>query len=106
MYFLFALRNANPLGQSSTRTKAFVRTNDFFEIYPGTSTLRIKSLEIFTRWGEIAFAYDADQSQDSPRWDGSFRGKTLMNEVIVYKAVIEFIDGEIKMFTGSVTIVK
>ncbi|AEE54054.1 gliding motility-associated C-terminal domain-containing protein [Haliscomenobacter hydrossis] len=82
------------------------KSNDFFEIFPGTSTLRIKSLEIYTRWGEIAFAYNADESQDSPRWDGSFRGKTLMNEVVVYKAVIEFIDGETKMFTGSVTIVK
>ncbi len=34
------------------------RKNDFFEIFPGTSTLRVKSLEIFTRWGEAAFAFD------------------------------------------------
>ena len=82
------------------------RQNDFFEIYPGTSTLRIKTLEIFTRWGEVAFSYDAETSSDSPRWDGTFKGKSMGNEVLVYKAVIEFIDGEIKMFTGSVMVLR
>lgn len=82
------------------------RQNDFFEIYPGTSTLRIKTLEIFTRWGEVAFAYDAETSSDQPRWDGNFKGKSMGNEVVVYKAVVEFIDGEVKMFTGSVTVLR
>ena len=82
------------------------RQNDFFEIFPGTSTLRVKSLEIFTRWGEVAFAFDADSSSDSPRWDGTFRGKSMGNEVVVYKAVIEFIDGVEKMFTGAITVLK
>ena len=80
--------------------------NDFFEIYPGTSTSKVKSLQIYSRWGEILYDYNGDQSQDLARWDGRFRGKIMMDEVVVYKAVIEFIDGETKMFAGSVTIVK
>jgi gliding motility-associated-like protein len=82
------------------------RQNDFFEIYPGTSFSRVKSLQIFTRWGELAYSFSAESSDDAPRWDGNFRGKTLGNEVCVYKAVIEFIDGEEKMFTGSVTVLR
>lgn len=80
--------------------------NDFFEIYPGTSTSKVKSLQIYSRWGELLYDYNGDQNQDLARWDGRFRGKTMMDEVVVYKVVIEFIDGETKMFAGSVTIVK
>ncbi len=80
--------------------------NDFFELFLGASAERVRLLQVFTRWGEMVFSFDADAGAGEPRWDGVFRGAMLDNEVLVYKAEVDFIDGERKQFAGSLVIVK
>jgi gliding motility-associated-like protein len=80
--------------------------NAFFELFLGPNAERVRTLEIFTRWGEKVFSFDADNGGGEPKWDGFFRGSAMANEVLVYKAEVDFIDGERKQFAGSLVLVR
>ncbi|MEM9820784.1 MAG: gliding motility-associated C-terminal domain-containing protein [Bacteroidota bacterium] len=82
--------------------------NDVFHIYakPNTVTL-IKTFQIFNRWGEKVFACN-DCFPNNPLygWNGAFNGKEMHPGVFVWRAVIQFIDGEEIPFSGDVTLLR
>lgn len=82
--------------------------NDIFHIFSDQKSVKnINSFQIFDRWGELVFE-DYDFLPDDPAhgWDGTLRGEPMNPAVFVYWAAVEFIDGEIVIFKGDVTLIR
>ena len=93
--------------------------NDVVMIYSARNVEKVIAWQIFDRWGELVFQQEDFQPNDPAfGWDGTWRNVlqrkrkaedrfTMMNaQVFVYYAKVQFIDGEIKEFTGDITLVK
>ena len=82
--------------------------NRFFEIMPTTAVDRIETLEIFDRWGNLVFAAPNAfiPGEESGRWDGLFRGKSVPTGVYVYWMRVLFADGTREVLRGDVTVVR
>jgi gliding motility-associated-like protein len=82
--------------------------NERFFIFAADNHVQeIRTFRIFTRWGEPV--YQADQflpNDPDYGWDGTFRGELMNPGVFVYFAEIEFLDGQVELFKGSVTLVR
>ncbi|MBK6995155.1 MAG: gliding motility-associated C-terminal domain-containing protein [Lewinellaceae bacterium] len=80
--------------------------NDRFTLY--TKGVReIRRLVIFDRWGEEVFLRKNFQPNDETLgWDGTFRGSPLTPAVFVWAAEVEYIDGEVEVIYGDVTVVR
>ena len=81
--------------------------NDYFTIYGGKSARIIKMLRVFDRWGALLFeATDIPLSKPDSGWDGTFRAQQLGTGVYAWFAQVEFVDGEVFLYEGDVTIMK
>ena len=82
-------------------------TNDSFTIYGGISARKIQMLRIFNRWGALIYeGQDIDLGDPTQGWDGTFKGETLQPDVFAFYALIEFIDDEVILYEGDLTILK
>jgi gliding motility-associated-like protein len=85
----------------------FDGNNDVFRIYPGPGSKKIKSFQIFDRWGGRVFeAANKDFFDPSSGWRGDLNGKALDPGVFVYWAEIEMLDGVVEKVSGEVSIMK
>ena len=81
--------------------------NDLLVIFGGKSVTGIKSFLVFSRWGEVVFeGYNLPHSDFNYGWDGTHRGKILDAGVFTWFAEVEFVDGEVVMFEGDVTLIR
>ena len=80
--------------------------NDLFKLFPGKSTRQILKLSIFDRWGGMVYNFDRRFEEGPPQWDGTNQGRPCNAQMYVYQALVEFIDGTEKLFSGGVLLVK
>jgi gliding motility-associated-like protein len=81
--------------------------NDRFYPFTGKNVSAIKSFLVFNRWGEAMFElFNFEPNNPSYGWDGTHRGKTLNPGVYVFVAEIEFIDGEVIVYKGDVSLMR
>jgi gliding motility-associated-like protein len=82
--------------------------NDVFMIFAKQGSVkRVKSFLVFSRWGESVYQYFNFQPNDPAKgWDGTHRGEAMDAAVFVWFAEIEFMDGEVELFEGDVTLVR
>lgn len=81
--------------------------NDRFLIYAGKDVVQVKSLQIFDRWGNRVFHQQGFPPNDPQHgWDGVFEGSPMNPAVFVWRAELEFVDGETGVFTGDLTLVR
>ncbi len=81
--------------------------NDFYTIFSGPAVREIQLLQIYDRWGELVFeAKNIPTNQESLGWDGYFRGKSMNPGVFTFFAKVLFIDGEVEVVEGDITLVK
>ncbi len=81
--------------------------NDFFIAYGNVSTVRIKTMKIFDRWGGLLYdGQNLSMGGDRIGWNGTFNNKDVSAGVYVYMFLIEFIDGEEVLFKGDVTLMR
>jgi gliding motility-associated-like protein len=80
--------------------------NDFF--YPrGTGLFKIKTLRIFSRWGEQVFERTGfDANNPTYGWDGTVKGKTLSADVYVYVMEVICDNNSIITYNGNVALIK
>ena len=83
-------------------------TNDRFLVFGKEGYLRkIVSYRIFDRWGSLIYQkFDFDISRREFYWDGNVGDKASDQSVFVYQIEIEFIDGEVMLFKGNLSVVK
>ena len=82
--------------------------NQYFTIYGDTKhVVNINKFMVFNRWGELLFEnFNFQPNNPLEGWDGTFRGEVVNPAVFVYLAEIEFLDGEVILYKGDVTLVK
>ncbi|HMG14916.1 MAG TPA: gliding motility-associated C-terminal domain-containing protein, partial [Saprospiraceae bacterium] len=79
--------------------------NDKLYVFGDKRVSLVKSFVIYDRWGEQVFnAEDFQSDGQSGGWDGRFKGRYMNPQVVVYYALIQFIDGAIELFKGDVSI--
>lgn len=80
--------------------------NDYF--FPASKNPEIVlSFQVFDRWGSLVFEnYNFQTEQVDQGWDGEHNEKPLPTGVYVYKAEIQFLDGEVLTFAGDVTLLR
>lgn len=81
--------------------------NDYFTVFGDIAVSQVKSLRVYSRWGELLFER-SNFPANAPDygWDGRFRGKPMGPGVFVWRAEIEFLDGAVAEEKGEVTIVR
>ena len=80
--------------------------NDIFSIF-GTAGTKVNVFRIFDRWGAMLHeSYDGLVNSTDHGWDGVFKGQLLNDAVFVWYAEVEFLDGEIKLLKGDITLVR
>ena len=80
--------------------------NDRFTVYAGPEVLTVRKLRVYSRWGELVFdGTDLPPNEERAGWNGRFRGRDLSPSVFVWFAEVEFIDGVLAVYEGSVTLV-
>ncbi len=81
-------------------------TNGRFILY-GKGVDIIESLQIFDRWGNLAFyATNLGIGDENSGWDGTFQSEPVNPGVFVWKARVRFVDGESEVFAGDVTVIR
>jgi len=81
--------------------------NDWFTVYGNESISNVKSLLIYSRWGDLVFeATDFPPNEEEMGWDGFYRSDSGHGNVYVYVIEAEDRFGNIFNETGPITVVK
>lgn len=81
--------------------------NEKFTVYGGPEMLMVKTLRVYSRWGELVFQRDGLAANDEQSgWDGTFRGRSVAPGVFAWVAEVGFVDGVTRIYSGSVTVVR
>lgn len=81
--------------------------NDSFTVFAGPALKKLKSLRVFSRWGELVFErLDFPANDPSLGWDGRFKGEILQEGLFVWFAELEYVDGVSEIAKGEVLIVQ
>ncbi len=82
--------------------------NDVFHPYGGFEVVAIKSMLVFDRWGGLVFSNTNEFMADDENggWDGMVNGNQMDPGTYLYTMNVEFIDGEVVLFSGEVNLMK
>jgi len=81
--------------------------NDIFFLQGKSEVVKVNRLLISNRWGEIIFdAKDFELNNPTKGWDGRLNGKDLNPGVFIYHVEVEYIDGEVVLMKGDVTLMR
>lgn len=81
--------------------------NDIFTVYTGAEVSRVRTMQIYDRWGELLFENQNFVPNDPQfGWRGNARGKQVNPGVYVYVVEVEFFDGSTEVISGDVTVVR
>ncbi len=84
-----------------------IGANSLFLIYGSPVIKKIKSLEVYNRWGGKIFAqYDFSTDDPTKGWDGTLNGRILEPQVFVYWIEVEYQDGKTETIQGDVTLIR
>ncbi|MEO1259260.1 MAG: gliding motility-associated C-terminal domain-containing protein [Bacteroidota bacterium] len=82
--------------------------NDDFQVHTGPGVTAINFVRIYDRWGDLV--HDVEDPIPSPdgtaAWDGTFRGDEMNPAVFLYLIEVEFLDGQVLLYRGDITLVK
>lgn len=81
--------------------------NNLLYVFAGLDVQEVKEFSIFDRWGGMIFQKkDILPNDPSNGWDGAWRESPMTPAVFVYYAEVLFIDGEVRVFKGDVSLVR
>lgn len=77
--------------------------NGLFTIYGGQDVVKIRSFQVFDRWGEPVFEQlDFLPNDPTTGWNGAWKGEKMGPAVFVWWAEVLFLDGVSKIYKGDV----
>jgi len=80
--------------------------NDVFYLR-GSGLFRVKSLMVFSRWGEVVFEKREFPVNDAlSGWDGYYKGKKAKPDVYVYQIEIICSNGETIKYSGNIALIQ
>jgi gliding motility-associated-like protein len=82
--------------------------NDVFYIQGvAASVSAIQSFQVYDRWGNKLYdCTDGQLNDPNCGWDGTYNGQDINPGVYVYVAEISFIDEEVLVFSGDLTLIR
>ncbi len=81
--------------------------NDYFYVQGNPAIKTVRNLVVFDRWGGKVFeAQNIPANQEEEGWDGTYRGQKVTPNVFVYYAEVEFMDNEVVIVKGDVTVAR
>ncbi|MFT5169003.1 MAG: gliding motility-associated-like protein, partial [Saprospiraceae bacterium] len=81
--------------------------NTIFRPFVTHKVQKINYMRIFNRWGALVYERkDFPTVDESVGWDGRFKGKMLDSGVYVFLLEMEFINGDVRRYSGDVTLVR
>ena len=81
--------------------------NDQFTLYSGFAARQIKSLRVFSRWGDLLFeTTNIPLNDERLGWDGTAHGEPLNAGVYAYFAEVTFLDGVDVIFEGDIALIR
>ena len=82
--------------------------NNNFIVYGRERVVKqVKSLRIFSRWGELIYeGFNLTLNDEEGGWDGTFKGQLMQPAVFAFVAEVEFIDNEVYIYKGDVTLMR
>ena len=81
--------------------------NDMFFINAGPEVQEIKHLRVFNRWGALVYEIKGALPNDfRVGWDGNFKGKLVESGVYIFITQVEFIDGEVLIYEGDISVIR
>jgi hypothetical protein len=81
-------------------------SNADLTIFAGPEVERIRTLQLFDRWGNKIFEQNDLAPNVPSAWNGTYRGKRLDSGVIVWFCEVETIDGRKVRLGGDITIIR
>jgi len=81
--------------------------NDRFKPFIGPGVENINSFQVFDRWGEVLFSRSGKYipgDLDQTGWDGTLNGRQMNPGVYIYLIEVEFVDGQVLLYRGDVTL--
>lgn len=83
------------------------KLNDYFYVLGGVSVSKISSLMVYNRWGEKVFSkQNGLPNTPLDGWDGKLKGYPAVPDVYVYLITVEFVNGAIKKYKGTITLIR
>lgn len=81
--------------------------NDHFTVFAGDNVTAVHHFAVFERWGGQVFdAENLIPNDLSMGWNGKWRGEYMPAGTYIWVAEVEFKDGKIVLFEGSVSLLK
>jgi FG-GAP-like repeat/SprB repeat len=73
----------------------------------GSSVERVRSLQVFDRWGSLMFGVENALPGDAALfWDGRSRNKVVEPGVYIWQIAVELVDGTVVQYNGDVTVIR
>jgi hypothetical protein len=83
------------------------QNNNAFTVFGDERLVKIKSLQVFDRWGtQIALLENFTPNDPTQGWDGLFRGQAVLPGVYVYWTEVLYRDGTSEIIKGDVTVLR
>ncbi len=81
--------------------------NAVFRPFVTNKVQQINFMRIFNRWGDLVYERkDLPFGDESTGWDGRFKGKLLNSGVYVFLLEMEFINGDVRRYSGDITLLR
>ncbi|MDF1866584.1 MAG: gliding motility-associated C-terminal domain-containing protein [Saprospiraceae bacterium] len=80
--------------------------NDVFRPFSSKEIGRILEFEVYNRWGSQLAAFQNLAPNANTGWDGQFNNEIVDSGVYVWRAKVEYLDGEILDYKGDVTLIR
>lgn len=81
-------------------------SDDYFTVYAGEGVAEVLRLQVFARTGEMVFERQHFEPNDPLKgWNGKLKGRRIQAGAYVWVALIAYLDGTVRPFSGTVTVV-
>ncbi len=81
--------------------------NELLLVYAGENITRIRSFQVFNRWGVQVFSTENFKAGDPLHgWDGYWQGRRALTGAYVWSVQVEYVDGKAALYQGSVLLLR